>query len=161
MNRKRIAAGAGLSLGAAFALAAPAHAAADIVVDTTADTAPETLPNNGCEAVGGDECTLREATLKANADPGQDTIVFASGLTGSIDLDDTLGPPWPISFSNFREALHGGDFFIWLKNSAIMTLGAAIAVFSAIAFGVMIVMLFTLPETRGRSLASLEPAPAD
>jgi hypothetical protein len=26
---------------------------------------------------------------------------------------------------------------------------------------VMIVMLFTLPETRGRSLASLEPAPAD
>lgn len=91
MNRKRIAAGAGLSLGAAFALAAPAHAAADIVVDTTADTAPDTLPNNGCEAVGGDECTLREATLKANADPGQDTIVFASGLTGSIDLDDTLG----------------------------------------------------------------------
>ncbi len=42
-----------------------------------------------------------------------------------------------------------------------MSLGTAIAVFSAIAFGVMIVMLFTLPETRGRSLASLEPAPAD
>ena len=41
-------------------------------------------------------------------------------------LDDTLGPPWPLSFSNFREALHGGDFFIWLKNSAIMTLGAVI-----------------------------------
>jgi len=40
-------------------------------------------------------------------------------------------------------------------------LGTAIAVFSAIAFGVMIVMLFTLPETRGRSLASLEAAPAD
>ena len=42
-----------------------------------------------------------------------------------------------------------------------MSLGAAIAVFSAIAFGLMIVMLFTLPETRGRSLASLEAAPAD
>ena len=41
-------------------------------------------------------------------------------------LDDTLGPPWPLSFGNFREALHGGDFFIWLKNSAIMTFGAVI-----------------------------------
>jgi MFS family permease len=45
--------------------------------------------------------------------------------------------------------------------SDTMSLGTAIAVFSAIAFGVMIVMLFTLPETRGRSLASLEAAPAD
>lgn len=90
MSRMRIATGAGLSLGAAFALASPAHAAADIVVDTTADTAPDALPNNGCEATGGDECTLREATLKANADPGQDTIVFTSGLTGSIDLDPAL-----------------------------------------------------------------------
>lgn len=41
-------------------------------------------------------------------------------------LNDTLGPPWPLSFSNFREALHGGDFFIWLKNSAIMTLGSVV-----------------------------------
>ena len=41
-------------------------------------------------------------------------------------LDDTLGLPWPLSFGNFREALHGGDFFIWLKNSAIMTVGAVI-----------------------------------
>ena len=90
MSRMRIATGAGLSLGAAFALAAPAHAAADIVVDTTADTAPDALPNNGCEATGGDECTLREATEKANADTGQDTIVFAAGLTGSINLDPAL-----------------------------------------------------------------------
>ena len=45
--------------------------------------------------------------------------------------------------------------------SDTMSLGTAIAVFSAIAFGVMIVMLFTLPETRGRSLASLEAASAD
>jgi ABC-type glycerol-3-phosphate transport system permease component len=41
-------------------------------------------------------------------------------------LDDTLGLPWPLSFGNFREALHGGDFFIWLKNSAIMTVGAVV-----------------------------------
>jgi sugar transport protein len=40
--------------------------------------------------------------------------------------------------------------------SQVMSLGAAIAVFSAIAFRLMIVMLSTRPETRGRSLASLE-----
>src|SRR4051812_6675338 len=106
MNRMRIATGAGISLGAAFALSVPAQAAADIVVDTTADTAPDTFPNNGCEATGGDECTLREATLKANADPGQDTIVFASGLTGSIDLDDTLGQ---LSLTEGVQISHAGD----------------------------------------------------
>jgi MFS family permease len=40
--------------------------------------------------------------------------------------------------------------------SQVMSLGAAIAVFSAVASGLMIVMLLWLPETRGRSLASLE-----
>jgi MFS family permease len=43
-----------------------------------------------------------------------------------------------------------------------LPLGATIAVFSALASGLMIVMLTMLPETRGRSLASLElePEPA-
>jgi MFS family permease len=41
-----------------------------------------------------------------------------------------------------------------------LPLGATIAVFSALASGLMIVMLIMLPETRGRSLASLEPEPA-
>ena len=40
-------------------------------------------------------------------------------------------------------------------------LGATIALFSAFASGLMMVMLLLLPETRGRSLASLEAAPAD
>ncbi len=44
--------------------------------------------------------------------------------------------------------------------SQVFSLGVAIAVFSVLAFGVMIVMLMMLPETRGRSLASLEPEPA-
>jgi hypothetical protein len=39
-------------------------------------------------------------------------------------------------------------------------LGVAIAVFSTLASGLMIIMLLMLPETRGRSLQSLEPAPA-
>jgi sugar phosphate permease len=40
--------------------------------------------------------------------------------------------------------------------SETMPLGPAIAVFSAIAFGLMIVMLLLLPETRGRRLDELE-----
>jgi len=40
--------------------------------------------------------------------------------------------------------------------SETMSLGAAIVVFSSLASGIMIVMLLTLPETRGRSLESLE-----
>jgi len=44
--------------------------------------------------------------------------------------------------------------------SDTMSLGAAIVVFSSLASGVMIVMLLTLPETRGRSLESLEAADA-
>jgi sugar phosphate permease len=37
-----------------------------------------------------------------------------------------------------------------------MSLAGAIGVFSAIAFGIMILMLMMLPETRGRSLAELD-----
>jgi hypothetical protein len=44
--------------------------------------------------------------------------------------------------------------------SETMPLGPAIAVFSAMAFGLMIVMLLMLPETRGRRLDNLE-APAE
>jgi sugar phosphate permease len=51
-----------------------------------------------------------------------------------------------------------GSFFPTMVGflSQVMSLGATIAVFSAIASGIMIMMLFLLPETRGRSLESLE-----
>jgi MFS family permease len=42
-----------------------------------------------------------------------------------------------------------------------LPLGATIAVFSAVASGIMILMLMLLPETRGRTLASLEAATAE
>ena len=45
--------------------------------------------------------------------------------------------------------------------SETMSLGAAIVVFSSLASGIMILMLLTLPETRGRSLESLEAGTAD
>ena len=56
-----------------------------------------------------------------------------------------------------------GSFFPTVVGfvSQTLPLGTTIAVFSAVASGIMIVMLMLLPETRGRSLASLEAAPAD
>ncbi|HJU20546.1 MAG TPA: MFS transporter [Stellaceae bacterium] len=42
--------------------------------------------------------------------------------------------------------------------TAVMPLGTAIALFSTVAHALMIVMLLLLPETRGRAIASLEPA---
>jgi ABC-type glycerol-3-phosphate transport system permease component len=41
-------------------------------------------------------------------------------------LDDILGFPWPLTIGNFDEALRGGEFFTWLKNSAIFAGGAVI-----------------------------------
>jgi MFS family permease len=56
-----------------------------------------------------------------------------------------------------------GSFFPTMVGfvSEGMPLGMVIAVFSSIAFGVMILMLLMLPETRGRNLAEIgaEPAP--
>ena len=51
-----------------------------------------------------------------------------------------------------------GSFFPTMVGflSQVLPLGPTIAVFSAIASGIMIVMLLMLPETRGRSLESLE-----
>jgi MFS family permease len=51
-----------------------------------------------------------------------------------------------------------GSFFPTMVGfvSQVLPLGATIAVFSAVASGIMIAMLFLLPETRGRSLESLE-----
>src|ERR1700758_3330971 len=45
--------------------------------------------------------------------------------------------------------------------SQSLPLGPTIALFSAFASATMIIMLLLLPETRGRSLASLEIKPAD
>ena len=41
--------------------------------------------------------------------------------------DDVLGLPSPLTFGNFSEALDGGEFLTWFKNSVILTAGAVIA----------------------------------
>jgi hypothetical protein len=43
--------------------------------------------------------------------------------------------------------------------TAVMPLGSAIALFATMAHLLMIVMLLTLPETRGRLIANLDEAP--
>ncbi len=48
-------------------------------------------------------------------------------------LDSPYGLPWPLSLSNFGDAVHGGTFLLWLKNSAILTLGAVIVSTAAAA----------------------------
>lgn len=58
--------------------------AATFQVTSTADTNNSL---NGCAATGTGACSLREAVTSANALPGNDTITFASNVTGTIALD--------------------------------------------------------------------------
>jgi CSLREA domain-containing protein len=76
-SRRRLLAGAGITVGAT--LAAPAAAQADtFTVNSLAD------PGDGtCDAV---ECTLREAVDEAEANFGFDRVLFQSGLSGDINL---------------------------------------------------------------------------
>ena len=77
-RKTKIAGAAGAAIGAT-ALFAPAAQAATFTVNSLED------PGDGtCDAA---ECTLREAIVEANDAPGADTIVFATGLSGTINLD--------------------------------------------------------------------------
>jgi Ca2+-binding RTX toxin-like protein len=77
----KLAAGAGAALGTT-AFLAPVAQAETLVVDSNTDTTDLEL----CDA--GSDCTLREATIEANAGgPDADTITFAAGVTGEITLD--------------------------------------------------------------------------
>jgi CSLREA domain-containing protein len=78
---------AGLAVTAALgatALLAPGAQANTYQVNTTADTAPD--PSPGACTTDPDGCTLREAINDANSNGGDDTVTFASGLSGTIAL---------------------------------------------------------------------------
>lgn len=74
--RRRVGLSAGAVLGASAVMASAAQANT-YVVTTNADAA---------ENCTNDACTLRDAVAAANANPGADTITFASGVTGTIKL---------------------------------------------------------------------------
>ncbi len=107
--------------------------------------------------------------------PVGDTALLFLGIPLNIAILMKFSPMGPFMTELFPTALRGtaqgfcynggraiGSFFPTMVGfvSQVLPLGAAIAMFSALASGLMIVMLMMLPETRGRSLASLEPEPA-
>lgn len=80
-----------LGAGALMVLA-PMASATTFTVDSTLDVDDGGAPNNGCEAAGGDECTLREAINATNVAAGLDTIQFSIG-TGLQTIQPTSGLP--------------------------------------------------------------------
>lgn len=54
-------------------------------------------------------------------------MVLTSVKSDDQYSDDVLGLPWPPAPGNFSEALGGGEFLTWFKNSVILTGGAVIA----------------------------------
>ncbi|HWM23086.1 MAG TPA: hypothetical protein VNO51_25570, partial [Ilumatobacteraceae bacterium] len=82
---------------------APAVQAATFTVDVLADTAPDALPNNGCEALAGNTCTFREAILKANNSVGTDVISF-----GTIAANSVVGIGTPTLSVTERVTINAG-----------------------------------------------------
>jgi MFS family permease len=103
--------------------------------------------------------------------PMDNAALFFLGIPLNVILLVKFPPMGPFMTELYPTAVRGtaqgfcynagraiGSFFPAMVGflSQLLSLGAAIAVFSAVAFGLMILMLLMLPETRGRSLASLE-----
>jgi ABC-type glycerol-3-phosphate transport system permease component len=73
---------------------------------------------------------LKQAVLVAAAVAAMIPVLFMLLTSVKSDdqySDDVLGLPWPLAPGNFSEALKGGEFATWLKNSVILTGGAVIA----------------------------------
>jgi sugar phosphate permease len=106
--------------------------------------------------------------------PMNNQALFFLGIPMNILLLMKFPPMGPFMTELFPTAVRGtAQGFCYNASRAIgsflpttvgfvsqsLPLGVSIAVLSAFAFGLTIVMLMLLPETRGRSLASLEPEP--
>src|SRR5208282_1828652 len=103
--------------------------------------------------------------------PMNNAALFFLGIPLNIVLLMKFPPMGPFMTELYPTAVRGtaqgfcynagraiGSFFPAMVGfvSQVLPLGATIAVFSAVASGIMILMLLVLPETRGRSLESLE-----
>jgi ABC-type glycerol-3-phosphate transport system permease component len=53
-------------------------------------------------------------------------MVSTAFKTRNQYLDNPYAAPWPLSIHNFTTAIHGSTFFLWFRNSAILTLGSVI-----------------------------------
>jgi CSLREA domain-containing protein len=93
-----------------FAFPSAARSATTFTVTTIAD------PGDGtCAAAGtGDGCTLREAIAAANGTAGDDIIVFAAGVTGTIQLTAAL----PNLSSNISLQGPGANLLTVRRNSS-------------------------------------------
>src|SRR5262245_22415092 len=90
-HRRRLLAAGGLTAGATLAFSGVAHAAP---MTFTVGSLDDTTGAADCADPTNTDCTLRQAIIDANANAGADTIVFRSGLTGTITL---TADPEPIT----------------------------------------------------------------
>jgi hypothetical protein len=81
-TRRRLVAVGGLTAGATLAMSGAAQAATQYTVGTLADGGTA----SDCTTATNTDCSLRRAIEIANLNAGADTVVFRSGLTGSIIL---------------------------------------------------------------------------
>jgi MFS family permease len=108
--------------------------------------------------------------------PMSDTALLLAGLPLNVVLLMKFPPMGPFMTELFPTAVRGnaqgfcynsgraiGSFFPTMVGyvSESVGLGTTIALFSAVASGLMILMLLMLPETRGRSLAELDGGTAE
>ena len=106
--------------------------------------------------------------------PMGDTALLLAGIPLGIAFLMKFPPMGPFMTELFPTEIRGnaqgfcynsgraiGSFFPTMVGyvSQTLPLGATIAIFSAVASGIMVLMLLMLPETHGRDLASLETAP--
>jgi predicted outer membrane repeat protein len=105
LKRRRAGLAVTAAIGATVLFAPAANAAGPYEVNTTADHAPD-----GCQPLDTEnpsaDCTLRDAVTDANASAGDDTVTFASGLSGTIALDSGQGQI-PIDASNGGLTIQG------------------------------------------------------
>ena len=80
--------------------------------------------------------TLRQVTLFAAAIVALYPVWFMLSTAFKTQhqyLQNPYAFPWPLSLGNFSDAVHGGSFLRWFKNSAILTIGAVIVSTAAAA----------------------------
>jgi ABC-type glycerol-3-phosphate transport system permease component len=72
-------------------------------------------------------------------------MVTTAFKTRADYLSSPYALPWPISFSNFSEAMQGGEFATWFKNSVLLTVGSVVLSTAAAALAAFAVARMRWP----------------